>query len=276
MFQRMFRLSRGRLRRIWILVMFLMLTSGIQYAGAESTSWSYWPIKSPDWYIYVDDAGYSDEMWQTYPEQKWHENLSGEWAAAVRYDGIATAGGDSMWLTPLFICPIFQTNSTFWIETPLSTWDDAGNPTVGNDTGYSMISNGDIRVEISYTMHKTEDGTAAGVSAGGLDPLPPMKSGRYLLEITYVVTNVSTTTLENVRFFQFLHGQPNDDYGPNNFGVYDPTAYSLGAFPEYHYDITQYGDTYQPSDPTGIDMVGFSAKDAPDGWGIGEFPGNGC
>jgi hypothetical protein len=79
-----------------------------------------------------------------------------------------------------------------------------------------------------------------------------------------------------MRFFQFLHGQPNGDHGPISFGVYDPTDYSTGAFPEYQYDITQYGKTYQPNDPDGIDMVGFSAKDAPDGWGIGEFPSPGC
>jgi hypothetical protein len=270
------KITRDRIVRICVLVLFLLVITVEKQADAESAVWSYWPLTSPEWFIYIDDAGYADEMWQTYPGQSWHENLSGEWAAAIRYNGIETENGVSMWFTPLFICPNFRTNSTFWIETPLSTWDDPTNPTDGNDSGYSMISNGVVSVEINFVMHETEGGTIAGMSAGGLDGEPPIISGNYVLEITYVVTNITPSVLEDVRFFQFMHGHPNDNYGPYNFGVYDPTVYDGGAFPEYHYDITQYGNTFQPDDPTGIDMVGFSAKEPPDGWGMGGYLSPGC
>lgn len=243
-------------------------------AATASLVWANAPISSPDWYIDLDDAGYSDWMIQTFPDQVYHENLSGEWAAAIRYDGISTPGGVSMWLTPRFICPEFTTNSTFWTEIPLSTLDDPDNPTVSNDTGYSKISNGVVAIEISYTMHETEIGVAAGLRPGGAGSTPPVMSGRYALEVTYEVTNISGEPLTNIGFFQFLHGHPNDDYGPNNHGVYDATQYAVGAFPEYRCDIRQYGASLW--NPPGSDIVGFSSADVPAAWGVGDFPSPGC
>lgn len=257
----------GRLRRIWLLAVALVVATGTLTAAANGAT-----ISSPDWYIDLNDAGYSDWMIQTFPGQLDHENLSGEWAAAISYDGISTPGGVSMWLTPWFICPYFTTNSTFSTEIPLTTWDDPANPTTGNDTGYSKISNGVVDIEISYTMHDTGTGVAAGLRPGGAGLTPPVMSGRYVLEVTYVVTNISGEALTNVRFFQFLHAHPNDDYGPNNYGVYDPTHYATGAFQEYRYDITQYGASIW--NPPGSDITGFSSADPPAAWGIGDFSGH--
>jgi len=53
-----------------------------------------------------DAAGYSDWWywgyhWPRHPYSE-HEMLSGEWAAALHYDGIAS-GNDAMWLTDYFV-----------------------------------------------------------------------------------------------------------------------------------------------------------------------------
>lgn len=250
--------------RLIVLMVFLLSVVTVSIANAGVMS-------SPDWYIELNDWGYSDWMIQQFPEYP-HENLSGEWAAAIRYDGIATPGGVSMWLTPWFLMPNFTTNSNFWTEVPLNTWDDPVNPVVGNDTGYSKISNGVVEVEISYKMHDTTTGVAVGLRPGGTGTTQSVMSNRYVLEITYKVTNISNSLLTNVSFFQFLHAHPNDDYGPNNYGVYDPTQYITGGFQEYRYDITQYGASLW--NPPGSDITGFSSAEPPASWGIGDFPGH--
>ena len=230
-------------------------------------------ISCPYWYIEVNDAGYSDWMIQTYPGQESHENLSGEWAAAIYYDGIETPGHQTMWLTQWFSCPDFQTNSNFETVQSLQTWDDPDNPTEGNDTGYSIISNGKLEIKILYNMIKTETGVACGLRPGGEGDTQPIYSGPYVLEVTYEIKNITNETLNNVRFYQFLHAHPNDNYESENFGVYDPTFYNEGALPEYHYDITQYGLSIW--NKPGSDITGFSSKEPPDFWGLGEFEGHG-
>ncbi len=226
----------------------------------------------PDWHIELNDAGYSDWMIMTYPHQQWHENLSGEWAAAVRYDGIGTPDGESMWLSPYFLYPSFYTATDLETLIPISTWDDPENPTDGADTGYSEIRNADLSIAISYTMYMTDAGTAAGLRPGGVGTRTPATSGRYVLGQTYNITNISGGQLTNVSFYQMLHAHPNDDYDPNNFGVYDPTAYAAGDMSEFCYDITQYGASMW--NPPGSDITGFSAAEAPTAWGLGEFPGH--
>jgi len=250
--------------------MFIVLSIFTLFLFAESSFAQISMIESPEWYIVLNDAGYADIMIQQYPGQVMHENLSGEWAAAIRYNGISTPGGVSMWLTPLFVNPEFTTNSTFSTVTPLSTWDDPNNPTVGNDTGYSKISNGVVAIDINYKMHDTVTGTAVGLRPGGFGSTQPVISGRYVLEMTYKVTNISNQPLTNVCFFQFLHAHPNDDWDPNNYGVYDPTQYAVGAFQNYRYDLIQYGASIL--NPPGSDITGFSSAEPPLTWGIGDFP----
>jgi hypothetical protein len=139
-------------------------------------------------------------MIQEYPGQVMHENLSGEWAAAIRYNGISTPGGVSMWLTPDFVNPDFTTNSTFTTVTSINTWDDPLNPIVGFDTGYSKISNGIVAIDINYKMQDTGTGTSVGLRPGGVGSTQPVMSGRYVLEMTYTATNISSQPL-NKRLF---------------------------------------------------------------------------
>jgi hypothetical protein len=65
-------------------------------------------LNNPYWYIRLDASGYADiSYW--YPSirhscENHHEMLTGEWAAGIYYDGIAT-GSEAMWLTDKFMCP---------------------------------------------------------------------------------------------------------------------------------------------------------------------------
>lgn len=78
---------------------------------------------APYFYATLDAAGFSD--WIFYGQSPihsygYHELLSGEWGAAIYYDGIDTAiidpnTGDcqAMWLTQQFEYPYWSTNSHF-------------------------------------------------------------------------------------------------------------------------------------------------------------------
>ncbi|OXU14512.1 hypothetical protein [Sedimentisphaera salicampi] len=79
---------------------------------------------APYFYGDYDAAGYSDWIYygkSDIHEHSYHELLSGEWAAAVYYDGISS-GNQGMWLTDLFEYPNWQTNSDFEIYGIPSAW----------------------------------------------------------------------------------------------------------------------------------------------------------
>lgn len=225
-------------------------------------------LTNPDWYITIWDSGYSD--WMISPHD--HEQLSGEWAAAVLYDGIA--GAEAMWLEPEWICPDWTSNSQFQVITPFQTWEDTANPVDGYDTGVGVISNGQVEITIEGLM--SDGRTTAGLSPAVAD-LNRILTHRYVMLQTYRIRNVTSEVLNNVALFQMMHAQPNDDYGPDNFGVYDPTPYADpdDGFPAYHHDMTFFGSDADWSDARD-DIVGFSSAVPPDAWGVGEFPSDGC
>jgi hypothetical protein len=84
-----------------------------------------------------DAAGYSDYiLWGQSPRHThgFHEMLSGEWGAAIYYDGIHTdlidpndpntpeSPREAMWLTDWFLYPYWYTNSDFWILSNPTAW----------------------------------------------------------------------------------------------------------------------------------------------------------
>jgi hypothetical protein len=222
-------------------------------------------LSNPIWYIALDAGGYSD--WLIYSHDGVsHEQLSGEWAAAIQYDDIDTPNGEAMWLTPNFICPSFGTNSTFTELGQFTTWDDPNNPVVGQDSGSSSIVNGDVLIDIAYQMLDAQ-------TAMGLRSPNPQLSGRYVMLQTYTITNISDVSLENLDFFQFLHGQPNDSYAATNYGVYDSTAYAIGDFQAFRYDVTQWGEQFVWNLP-GSAIIGFGSEQQPAAFGLGDFPGH--
>lgn len=102
-----------------------------------------------------DAAGYSD--WWDWGRNDWprhpysaHEMLSGEWAGAVHYDGIAS-GNQAMWLTDQFSFPNWPT-STGFTQVSFNSWDHPVNPIDGLDTAQSVIQNAQVRITIDYEM----------------------------------------------------------------------------------------------------------------------------
>jgi len=88
----------------------------------------------------MDAAGYSD--WIFYGKSpdhdySYHEILSGEWAAAIYYEGIDTEildpntnDREAMWLTKNFVFPDWGTNSDFHKPTDkiCEAWHNTSNP----------------------------------------------------------------------------------------------------------------------------------------------------
>ena len=231
-------------------------------------AYAYDTMSNPEWYIDMWDGGYSD--WMICPQG--HEQLSGEWAAAIMYDGIATA--EAMWFEKYWVCPSWTSNSQFSVIQPFTAWDDPTNPIVGyNDAGQSVINNGDVEITIGCSM---VDGYTVMGLAPGVETPNRVTSYRYVMLQTYTIRNVKTEDIANLSLFQMIHPQPNDDYGPNNYGVYDPTDYSdpHDNFTEFRYDMTFFAP-YANWSPNLDDVIGFSASVQPTAYEIGTFPGHG-
>jgi hypothetical protein len=244
-----------------VLVALLALTATVA-AHADGT------LSNPEWNITLSDGGYSDAMFSP----QGHEQLSGEWAAAIRYDGIAN--GESMWLEPTWTCPDWTSNSQFSVIEPFATWDDPTNPVSGNDTGHSRIANGELEIAIDAVM--LDGKTVMGLSPAVASP-NRVTSYRYVMRQTYAIKNVTAAPLQNAAFFQMMHPHPNDDYEPNNYGTYDPTPYADAGdnFTGYHYDMTflaPYANWQADLD----DVVGFSSIVAPTAYQVGTFRSDGC
>jgi cysteine-rich repeat protein len=220
-------------------------------------------LENGSWSIELSDFAYSDGMFSP----KGHEQLSGEWAAAVRYDGVS--GGESMWLEPNWSAPDWTSNSQFGVVKPLEAWNDPENPIAAFDTGRGVVANGQVEITIDVSMR---DGvTAMGLSSNAaVQSL--VRSYRYVLLSTYAIRNVSPSPLSNVAFYQMMHAHPNDSFGADNYGVYDSHAYSdaADAFPEYRYDMTFFAPKERWREDLD-DVIGFSAAQAPAAVQIGSF-----
>jgi hypothetical protein len=202
------------------------------------------------WHIDMDDYGYSDWLIYYPPGVPPHEMLSGEWAAAIHYVGIASAPL-TMWLTDQFIYPTFMTNSAFGVI--------AGAVYIVNPTsGQSIINNGQVQITIDVEMKC--DGPVAmntdplGVPGPGTLYVP---SDTCIMFQTYTIQNISGGALDSVYFYQFLHGHPGDNNGNVVTGVYDPTLQPFLNYQNYHYDITMWAQ----SDFGNMEYIGFSCDD---------------
>jgi hypothetical protein len=229
---------------------------------------------SPDWYVTLDDYGYSDFLVYTagpFPKDWTHEMISGEWAAAIGYDGIPlTLPIRTMWLEPDFIYPDWTTNSDFLVTSPMSEPVDLDGD--GLPEGSSIIANADVEIRIDVKFLDTGTGTPMG--AGGSS----VTSDRYVLRTTYTVRNLRATPLTGVRFYTFLHGHPANDEANTVRSAYDTTAYA-GALSAWRYDITHVATNSGAIDgsTTGCmltDHIGMSMDVAPADWGLGSYRGH--
>ncbi|MCK4999418.1 MAG: DUF11 domain-containing protein, partial [Anaerohalosphaera sp.] len=229
-----------------------------------------------------DDAGYSDYGifygQSDIHEFPLHELLSGEWGAAIYFDGIAT-GDKAMWLTDMFLYPDWATNSNFVGDPNSRDEGDNSNNSPGydfNDYGQSVIRNGKLEITIDYeVVDLGEDGYSpmAGLDAvtgdGGF-----VKSDRYIFLQTYTIKNVdpNETTVEDIEFYQMLHSHGADVYDDVVNSVYSDFEFedevlenytpfnSVHQIGNFRYDITQWNS----SPASHIDHVGFSSTIEPD------------
>ena len=184
----------------------------------------------PYFYGTFDAAGFSDWIYYGYsPDHphSYHELLSGEWGAAICYDGIATDPIDpnepqdrkAMWLTRMFEYPDWLTNSTFTVSGLCTAWNTPANPTPGMNTGQSVITNGVVEITIDYEIVDLGAlGTARSPMSYLVDPdismYGVMYSDRFIFIQTYNIKNVDPNeqTLTHLEFYQFLHSHGADEY----------------------------------------------------------------
>ena len=245
----------------------------------------------------IDTAGYSDKFWwgpsPRHNHPGYHEMLSGEWGAAIYYDGIAT-GSEAMWLTDKFLYPNWETYCDFTIDYSPVSWDNESNPVDGLDTGYSRIKNAKVRITIDYEMVDLGEG-GSPLSFGrlvGADAF--VYSERYVLLQTYTITNITQSPIENLEFYQMLHGHPADEGSAVVYSVYDDTDHEdplEGYVPydevhrkegsiyagNFRYDITQWNNVDDPEKDEYVDhrdWIGFSSTVPPDFFENGYYEGH--
>ncbi|MDD2760284.1 MAG: hypothetical protein PHH11_08315 [Methylomonas sp.] len=223
-------------------------------------------LGNADWEITLSNAGYSDALFDQTPGYVGREYLSGEWGAAVGYSKNG-ATVKPTWLERDFVFPDWTTNSNF------STMDAIHN-TVSDADGVvssaaSTIANSDMQIAQSFQVVDTLTGTPIGLaaaSAGGEGR--SFMSNRYVLMQSYSITNTSTDTLNNLQFFQLLHGMH------SQAGVYDNRGYA-GAYSDYRHDITLHGNDNGVGRQ--VDYISLSSSQAPTAFEIGHYgvEGNG-
>lgn len=267
-----------------ILIVIVTLTislasTRILYAISPSTE--ILNLSNPYWSATFDAAGYADYFsWGPSPRhevESAHEMLSGEWAAAIYYNGISTSP-KSMWLTDSFIVPDWSTNSVFQIVDHPDWWDDPSNPIVGYyDTGHSSIANAQVEIDIDYEI---VDLGEQGSNGEGGSPLSFsdtfVRSERYVLLQTYTITNITAISITDLEFYQMLHSHAANEWESAVTSVYstadhpDPLANYTPLNPvhtvgDFRYDITQWNDLEGPDASVfHRDWIGFSTTQAPD------------
>ncbi len=231
---------------------------------------------NPNWFVDVTDSGYADYLVYTsgsFPAREVHELLSGEWAAALSYDGLASRlppPQRAMWLEANWDYPDWLTNSTFTATQPFSVADSDGD---GLPEGTAVIDNGDVEITIKLDMQDTLVGTPMGVRGA-----VPVLSDRYVMLITYDLKNITTGPLTGVQFYQFLQAHPAASQIAGTQAWFDPTLYT-GTLSDYRYDVTQraQGSGSATGAPTGCtldDHVSLSARVAPTAFGLGSYRGH--
>jgi len=199
------------------------------------------PIESKKFHFLVSEYGYSDSFLDQHWGFKGREYLSGEWAAALYYEG-GHLSPMARWLTPMFVFPDFVTTGPhFGVK---MSFHFALNPTnaYGFPVFQSIITNADIEITMTYDIvdvgTNQTDQVAIGLipaSVGGSGS--NIWSGRYVYRQAYEIANISGQILSNIRFHQFLHALQ------STWAVYDNRDYG-GAMPYYHHAITQQGKSY--------------------------------
>jgi hypothetical protein len=270
---------------ISFVAMFSITVQGAFYNTAEQ-------ITSPYWDALLDAAGYGDEFYwgnSPYHPHTRHELLSGEWAAAIYYDGIAS-DPDAMWLTDEFIFPYWDTENDFLIQSDIEVWNDSNNPVNGSDTGHSVISNNEVEITIDYEIADLGETQFSPLAYREPNETVSVKrSERYVLLQTYTIKNIKASgNVTGLEFYQMLHGHGADEYGPAVHCTYETLDYpdalenyipynAVHTVGNFKYDITQWNNLDDPTAQTAkkhVDWVGFSSAIEPNVIECGYYEGN--
>lgn len=265
-------------------------------------------INCPYWYIWFDRAGYVDiTYWHPSERHSYgpHEMMTGDWAAAVWYDGINNGSNQAQWLTDRFIEPTFDTTQIFDFTQPPTqayyvendpynpVWtgtnqpsDPPYNPSGKYDSGWSKINDNKLQVKICYEIVDLGEYNGSPLAFRDANGVPVyVKSERYVLLQTYVFEALQAIT--GLEFYQMMHGHPTGIYYPktllskciyektafidplSNYTPYDPN-HQVGNF---RYDITIW-NTLPPSGQTNhFDWMSFSSTIEPNEYGLDSFIG---
>ena len=249
-------------------VYLVLMLSHLLFAELPSQRMVY--IGSPVCFGVYDAAGFSDWIYygnenNIYHPYDYHEVLSGEWAAAIYYDGIDTSpinpadpssGNQAMWLTDLFLYPNWNTNSDFIIDLFSDSWDTPENPvpsnnpaiyyngrdlySIANDTGKTIIANNSVEIAIDYeVVDLAYNDPNSGVWLGAPiefftnNQSSVIFSDRYLFLQTYTIRNITEQTITGFEFYQMLHSHGADEYNAAVHSVYSNSGTYYDPLSDY-------------------------------------------
>ena len=231
-------------------------------------------------------SGYSDGWYWGYSEDKHeyssHEVLSGDFGAAIFFSGIRD--NKAMWLTQHFEYPSWNPVTDFNAGS-YDSWNDPLNFIDNIDTAQSMVEIPNlIRVTIDYSLVDLGEDNYSPLSFITADGSPAyVKSEQWVCLLSYTVKNIKTdhTTIQDLRFFQFLHAHPTGTGNPAEFSSYSDADYEdalMGYDPcnpdkNFKYDISQWRSG-NPSTQH-VDWIGFSSTVAPNHFDSGDYVGIG-
>ncbi len=167
-----------------------------------------------------------------------------------------------VWLETEFVFPDWTTNSDFVVVNPI-----AGTSAFNSD-GFeifeSIIMNSDLEITITNQMLDTLTGVKQGIAPSSDGPPGSSKtSTRYVLKQSYDIMNISGETITDINLFQFLHALEGEE------AIYDDRDYG-GAFGEYHYDITEIGESIF-GEFNHKDYIAFNSAIEPTAWEVGHY-----
>jgi len=238
--------------------------------------------------IFLDDFGASNAT--NVPNVG--DVLSGDFNSNLQYRGISDRG----WLghgldTPGEACrgERQDTGSLWSVVDPLTAVDP---PPGALSAARSVLekSDGDVHLKMEIWAIVWDAQTQLGYRPTGRGSV---LSRPGVLEMTYILTNLGTRPVLDLKFYQYLHPHPNgscfdvDDWGnpvgigdgrPGHLlsaikGAYDPKLYEvedtgLPGSEKYHFDLTLWAQDLSPN-IVGT-TVGMAALEPPSVWGMGD------
>jgi hypothetical protein len=218
--------------------------------------------------------------------------MTGDWAAAVWYQGIKQGSNQAQWLTDQFMYPTFYPDTPFEVRNynvyndPCNpVWSDPCQPTgyydhsqswypylPDGDSGWSevndIVNGGKLQVKIFYEVVDLGEQDANGVGGSPIsfrdanETVAYVNSERWIVFCTYSIKNVSDSNIYGLEFYQMLCGL----YGIAYYSSYTNENYSdpLASYVPYNsvhqvgnfrYDISQWG--YGDPNTQHVDWIGF-------------------